>query len=232
MRLSETQTRHIMQATREIAGPEATVRLFGPRLDDHQRGGDIDLLVQCNTPQAKPVVLVAQLTARLQHLPGDRKIDVLVLAHGMALEPVHRVGLSEGRVLRTATSCTRASGCHKDANDQASRLENRSKKLTSHDVSAPIATKTSLVGCATVQLNNCEKDAPSHHHICERVATFANEMKFNTKDKRPKREECISPLEQTNLPQHQKVTDLGGGATPSNGLEATHPCWPQASLQR
>lgn len=99
MRLSDTQTRHIVQATRDIAGPGATVRLFGSRLDDHRRGGDIDLLVQCHTPLAKPVVMAAQLTARLQRTLGDRKIDVLVLAPGMALEPVHQVALAEGRVL-------------------------------------------------------------------------------------------------------------------------------------
>ena len=99
MRLSESQTRHIVQATHEIAGPGATVRLFGSRLDDQQRGGDIDLLVQCDTPPTKPVVMAAQLTAQLQRLLGDRKIDVLVLGPGMALDPVHRVALQEGKVL-------------------------------------------------------------------------------------------------------------------------------------
>ena len=99
MRLSEAQTRHIVQATREIAGPGATVRLFGSRLDDTQRGGDIDLLVQCETAPAKPVVLAAQLTARLQRSLGDRKIDVLVLGPGMPPEPVHCVALRERPIL-------------------------------------------------------------------------------------------------------------------------------------
>ncbi len=90
----------ILTATRELAGPDASVRLFGSRLDDQLRGGDIDLLVECPRRVARPVWLAAQITARLQKRLGDRKIDVLVVDPDTELEPVHRVARTEGKLLQ------------------------------------------------------------------------------------------------------------------------------------
>jgi predicted nucleotidyltransferase len=76
------------------------VCLFGSQLDDAAKGGDIDLLIECPQPVTRPVWLAAQITARLQRALGDRRIDVLVVDPGTALEPVHRVTLAEGVVLQ------------------------------------------------------------------------------------------------------------------------------------
>jgi len=46
MRLSDDQVRHIVNATHELAGHDAQVLLFGSRLHDAVKGGDIDLLVE------------------------------------------------------------------------------------------------------------------------------------------------------------------------------------------
>lgn len=99
MRLSDEQARLIVRTARELAGPQASVRLFGSRVRDELRGGDIDLLVECPRPVAKPVWLAARITARLQRALGDRKIDVLVVDPQTPLEPVHRAALAEGIVL-------------------------------------------------------------------------------------------------------------------------------------
>ncbi len=69
-------------------------------MDDSLRGGDIDLLVDCAHPVARPVWLAAQLTARLQRMLGDRRVDVLLTAPGMPDEPVHHVARADGIVLR------------------------------------------------------------------------------------------------------------------------------------
>ena len=90
----------ILTATRELAGPDASVRLFGSRLNDQARGGDIDLLVECPRRVARPVWLAAQITARLQKRLGDRRIDVLVVDPDTELEPVHRVARAEGQLLQ------------------------------------------------------------------------------------------------------------------------------------
>ncbi|GAB4173977.1 MAG: hypothetical protein Fur0039_15710 [Rhodocyclaceae bacterium] len=45
MRLSEQHRREILRVVHEICGPQARVRLFGSRLDDRRRSGDVDLRV-------------------------------------------------------------------------------------------------------------------------------------------------------------------------------------------
>ncbi len=100
MRLTPEQTRAIVAAAHELAGPDASVRLFGSRLHDALTGGDIDLLVECPHPVERPVWLAAQITARLQRALGDRRIDVLLIDPSTPLEPVHRVARFEGQVLQ------------------------------------------------------------------------------------------------------------------------------------
>ncbi len=100
MRLSPDQAHAIVAATQELAGADARVRLFGSRVNDQLRGGDIDLLVECPRPVARPVWLAAQITARLQRSLGERKIDVLVVDPTTELEPVHRVARAEGMLLQ------------------------------------------------------------------------------------------------------------------------------------
>ncbi|GAB4437396.1 MAG: hypothetical protein OHK0026_02710 [Rhodocyclaceae bacterium] len=46
MRLSEQHRREILRVVHETCGPQARVRLFGSRLDDRRRGGDVELLVR------------------------------------------------------------------------------------------------------------------------------------------------------------------------------------------
>jgi predicted nucleotidyltransferase len=99
MRISPEQVRLIVDAAHAVAGPDATVRLFGSRVRDDQRGGDIDLLVECPAPVARPVWLAARLTARLQRALGDRRIDVLVVGPDTELESVHHVARLEGVLL-------------------------------------------------------------------------------------------------------------------------------------
>lgn len=55
MRLNAAEIKTIVQTAQEIFGLEVSVYLFGSRIDDTKRGGDIDLLV-C-TPCGKQSVL-------------------------------------------------------------------------------------------------------------------------------------------------------------------------------
>jgi predicted nucleotidyltransferase len=96
MRLTPEQADSIRRATAEIFGPDARVRLFGSRLDDDARGGDIDLLVETDQPVAELPRKRVQLVARLQMRLGDQPIDVLVSAPGHASGLVHEAALREG----------------------------------------------------------------------------------------------------------------------------------------
>jgi predicted nucleotidyltransferase len=49
MRLTQEQTRLITQTVSRLTGGTGEVYLFGSRLDDRVRGGDVDLLIVTNT---------------------------------------------------------------------------------------------------------------------------------------------------------------------------------------
>ena len=99
MRLDD-KTRDIIK--NEVAsqlGPDATVRLFGSRIDDSQRGGDIDLLIEPGRTLAQRIQAECQLAARLYIRLGGRKVDVLIKN---PLEPtlaIHEQALQNGIVL-------------------------------------------------------------------------------------------------------------------------------------
>jgi predicted nucleotidyltransferase len=50
MRLTKEQIYTINQAVSRLAGTEAIVHLFGSRLNDQAKGGDIDLLIESDLP--------------------------------------------------------------------------------------------------------------------------------------------------------------------------------------
>ena len=70
---------------------EASIYLFGSRVDDAARGGDIDLLVLSSR-----IDLIAKLgiLARLHQQLGERKIDLVVYAD--ASRPFPRMVIEEG----------------------------------------------------------------------------------------------------------------------------------------
>ena len=99
MRLTQEQIDSIRQVTREEAGPEAVVRVFGSRLNDEVKGGDLDLLVELPGPVEHPAVLAATLSARISRTLYGRKVDVVLLAPNLERLPIHDVALSQGQVI-------------------------------------------------------------------------------------------------------------------------------------
>jgi len=66
MRLTPSQIETICTTARQTLGVDATVSLFGSRLDDARKGGDVDLLVEA---QQEPGLLErALLKNRLEDL--------------------------------------------------------------------------------------------------------------------------------------------------------------------
>ena len=99
MRLTEQTRQTIVSTARAVFGDQARVRLFGSRLDDAARGGDIDLLIEI--PMADPEQQRKSLTmvALLQRQLGDQPIDVLVLDPATAPSAVHRNAIETGKLL-------------------------------------------------------------------------------------------------------------------------------------
>ena len=109
MRLNPQTLRAIQQADSECFTPGARVRLFGSRLDDSRRGGDIDLLIEPPRPLT-PGNLVATrnaFLARLYRLLGEQKIDVLIApASEPDGRPVVRTAWRDGRVTAKVPAST------------------------------------------------------------------------------------------------------------------------------
>lgn len=58
MRLSLEQRTAIQKAVKQVAGSAITPLLFGSRLDDSARGGDVDILLKTDTPVENPAWLI------------------------------------------------------------------------------------------------------------------------------------------------------------------------------
>lgn len=96
MRLSQETQQTIRDTVREVFGIEANVKLFGSRINDDARGGDIDLLVELPAITAELERKTMQLVARLQLRIGDQPIDVLVLDPSTPRSSIHEQASSTG----------------------------------------------------------------------------------------------------------------------------------------
>lgn len=96
MRLTPQQRGIITQTALEVAGPAARARLFGSHVDDRQRGGDIDLLIEISTPGLDLPALSLRLGARLERALGGRKVDVLLVDPDTPSAPVLEAAREQG----------------------------------------------------------------------------------------------------------------------------------------
>ena len=78
MRLTENQRAVIKAAVARTIGPDSKVWLFGSRVDDTKRGGDIDLLIETDRILVSRVDALCRLEGALVMGLGERKIDVLL----------------------------------------------------------------------------------------------------------------------------------------------------------
>ena len=98
MRLTPEEIATIRHAARIHFGQDAKVWLFGSRVDDAKRGGDIDLYVE--TDLHHPTDLLKReinLKLELDERLGEQKIDIVVRPRTSELAlPIHRVARETG----------------------------------------------------------------------------------------------------------------------------------------
>ena len=99
MRVTKEQSEIIKGLTHDLLGDDAHVLLFGSRVDDTKRGGDIDLLVEVSRRLDSAVLTGARLAARIERALGGRKVDVLLVDAATSLQPVHRHARAHGVAL-------------------------------------------------------------------------------------------------------------------------------------
>ncbi len=93
MRLTSNQIQMINLAVHDLAGERATAWLYGSRLDDSRRGGDVDLLVRSSP--AIGLMERARIKNRLE-LELGLPVDVLAAANEGVLSPFVRIAVAQG----------------------------------------------------------------------------------------------------------------------------------------
>jgi predicted nucleotidyltransferase len=96
MRLTDLERQIIKQKIQQISGTAARVFVFGSRLDDQAKGGDIDLLVEVSEPINNPAELAAKISAQIMRALNGRKVDVLIVAPNLTRLPIHQIATQQG----------------------------------------------------------------------------------------------------------------------------------------
>ncbi|NWG29894.1 MAG: nucleotidyltransferase domain-containing protein [Rhodocyclaceae bacterium] len=99
MRLTAQQIANIRAIVAELAGDDAIVRLFGSRLDDTAKGGDVDLLVEVPHAVEAPAPLAARIAGRVSRALDGRKVDVVLAAPNLLSLPIHEAARRQGVAL-------------------------------------------------------------------------------------------------------------------------------------
>ena len=91
MRLTQQQVSTIIDITQAVVGANSGVWLYGSRLDDSRRGGDIDLMVESNPPVnlLQRVRIKIALEAKL-----NRPVDVMALTAGAPASPFTQIAMA------------------------------------------------------------------------------------------------------------------------------------------
>jgi predicted nucleotidyltransferase len=95
MRLDPQIVAQLVCAAHEVFGANAGLWLFGSRVDEQARGGDIDLYLEADVDVDLLEKRLAFLL-RLEHILGEQKVDVVIRPRHRPLSPIHRIALKTG----------------------------------------------------------------------------------------------------------------------------------------
>ncbi len=128
MRITIKEQVRIRELTEKYFGMGSTVRLFGSRVDDTKRGGDIDLYVEPINRDINLLNARADLWGDLQAEMGEQKIDI-VLANDEKLL-IDREAITKGIILMTHKESKLVETIH-ECNRHLEMLNKVSKELQS-----------------------------------------------------------------------------------------------------
>jgi len=77
MRLTAKQLKIIKQITLDNFGDTSKVYLFGSRVDDTKKGGDIDLFIKADFSNEELFIRKIKTLSEIQFKLGERKIDIV-----------------------------------------------------------------------------------------------------------------------------------------------------------
>jgi predicted nucleotidyltransferase len=95
MRLNEFEKRIIKNAAKDIFGEDTEVFIFGSRVDDTRKGGDIDIYLKCRNEENildKKIKYLIQLENSL----GEQRIDVIINNRKNKSKPIFHIAETTG----------------------------------------------------------------------------------------------------------------------------------------
>jgi predicted nucleotidyltransferase len=99
MRLTRSQIQTIKNTVTRILGAPCRVWLFGSRVDDDARGGDIDLLVEADVTLPNRAETICRLYGGLVMALGDRKLDIVLKDARTVDAPIFEIARRTGVLL-------------------------------------------------------------------------------------------------------------------------------------
>jgi len=99
MRLTPSQIDTIKSTTQAVLGEGAQVTLFGSRVDDQAKGGDVDLMIEVHQTLQEPALIAARIASQISRAMHGRKVDVLLKAPNLLEQPIHRIAQQQGVAL-------------------------------------------------------------------------------------------------------------------------------------
>lgn len=78
MRITHKQKKFIIENSQKHFGVNVAVWLFGSRADDTKKGGDIDLYVETDLPDAEIILAKIKFISSFYKVFGEQRIDLVL----------------------------------------------------------------------------------------------------------------------------------------------------------
>lgn len=95
MRITEIEKTIIKSAVKKHFGRNADVYIFGSRVNDDRKGGDIDLYIATDMPTSAIIREKISLLMDIEKSLGEQKIDVVINNHTKQ-KPIYEIAEKEG----------------------------------------------------------------------------------------------------------------------------------------
>lgn len=95
MRITSFEQKIIKSLVKKYFGGNAEVYIFGSRLDNGRKGGDIDLYITVDMQASEIIRRKIGFLVEMENAVGEQKIDVIINYHAKQ-RPIYEIAEKEG----------------------------------------------------------------------------------------------------------------------------------------